>query len=151
VAPLTAPLRLMRFSLGLVVALLLAAVLVVATVDLRRERAIADLRARASERFNRLFQMLPVAVALTRASDGSLVEANDVARRLMGDTGNGNGTLPARALEMWSDPQDAARVRQQLAADGIVSEYSGRFSVGDGKSTSSCRRARSMSRRRRTS
>ncbi len=83
VAPLQEPLRLMRIALATILGLLLLAVLGIASADLRRFQAVDEVRERGSVRFNRLFQMLPVAVTLTRADSRTLVEANEVARRML--------------------------------------------------------------------
>ncbi len=132
VAPLQEPLRLMRFALATIVGLMILAVLGIATSDVRRYQAVDEARVRGSVRFNRLFQMLPVAVTLTRADGHTLVEANEVARRMLdlsADEPLGDHVSDAG---LWPSTDERDAVVRQVQSDGSVSDRAGAIHRPDG-------------------
>ncbi len=132
VAPLQGPLRLMRVALATIVGLMLLAVLGIASSDVRRFQAVDDARVRGSVRFNRLFQMLPVAVTLTRADRHTLVEANEVARRMLdipADEPLGDNVTDGR---LWASTDEREAVVRQVQAEGSVSDRAGAIQRADG-------------------
>ncbi|MFN0180368.1 MAG: ATP-binding protein [Gemmatimonadales bacterium] len=133
VAPLQAPLRLMRLGLAAVLSLLLIAILAAVATDVRRQRTVGEVKARASERFNRLFQMLPVTVALTRTDTGEVIEANDAASRLTGLPRDQLVGKTTADLGLWSNPAERDQVRRMIQEQGFVADYASRFTLPGGK------------------
>jgi PAS domain-containing protein len=110
-APLRSPLRLMRLALAAVLLLLLAAVVAVVAADARRRRSIDTVWTRASERFNQLFELMPVSVALARVSTGEFIEVNDAACRISGIPRERFIGATTTDLGLWSDAEEGARRR----------------------------------------
>ncbi|MGE3618542.1 MAG: ATP-binding protein, partial [Gemmatimonadales bacterium] len=133
VAPLQEPLRLMRIGLVAVLGLLLLGLLAAAANDVRRQRSIDLVRTRASERFNRLFQMLPVSAALARTDTGEVIEANDAASRL---TGLPHDRLVGRTtgdLGLWNDAKEWDKVQRTIREEGVVSDLGSSLTSADGR------------------
>ena len=127
VAPLRGPLQLTRVGLIGVLALLLAAILSAAASSIRSQRVVDDMRGAASERFNRLFQMLPVAVTLTRYDTGKLVELNDAASRLIGVPRNDLVGSATMSVGLWTNPDERELIRQMILDQGFVSDFASTF------------------------
>ncbi len=134
VAPLQGPLRLMRFALATIVGLMLLAVLGIATSDVRRYQAVDEARVRGSVRFNRLFQMLPVAVTLTRADRHTLVEANEVARRMLDIPADDPLDHHVTDTGLWPSPDERDAVLRQVQSEGSVTDRAGAIQRPDGTS-----------------
>ena len=132
VAPLRGPLRLTRLGLLAVLAVLLAAILGVAASSIRSQRTVDALRTAAGERFNRLFQMLPVPVALTRFDTGTLVELNDAARRLTGASSDDFAGKSSADIGLWRYPGDRDEVRQMIEQHGFVTDFASTFTDASG-------------------
>ncbi|MEZ4457060.1 MAG: ATP-binding protein [Gemmatimonadales bacterium] len=133
VAPLQVPLRLMRLGLVAVLGLLLIALLAAVATDVRRQRSVDQVKTRAAERFNRLFQMLPVTAALARTDTGEVIEANDAASRLIGLPHDQLVGRTTADLGLWNDPDERDRVQRTIREEGVVSDLASSVTSSDGR------------------
>ncbi len=85
----------------------------------------------SEERFRLIAETAPVAMAITRASDGTILYANERASRVL--------ALPlpdlvgARSIaEFYADPADRPALREKLLREGGVTDYEFRLRRADG-------------------
>ncbi len=86
-----------------------------------RERAEAELR-QSEEKFARIFRSSPVAVALTRAEDGRIIDANESYCRLSGYTREELIGHTTTELKLLVNPGERARHVETLRAGGRIAE-----------------------------
>ncbi len=99
----------------------------------RHEDAEAKLRQSAEEKFARLFALIPDGVALTRLSDGAILEVNNI---LVAMTGLPRERMVGRTTTeagLWSSDQGRQRMLDALAGDRSLSEYAVALPTGDGR------------------
>jgi len=82
-----------------------------------RKQAEAALQA-SEEKFARAFNTSPAAVAISRLSDGVLLDVNQAAETLFGCTRE--EVLGRSAARFWPSPQDRAQRMKQLLDDGFI-------------------------------
>jgi PAS domain S-box-containing protein len=95
-------------------------------------RLLGDIRTQ-EEKFSKAFRSSPLAISLTRLSDGNIQEVNDAFLSLSGfrrDEVIGRTTAD---LELWADPRDRQSVVAALLRDGRVRELEHRFTTRSGR------------------
>ncbi|MES2123120.1 MAG: ATP-binding protein [Gemmatimonadota bacterium] len=109
---------------GLVIALLALTGFLARSRQLARKQAAeAEVRRAAEEKFSRLFALIPDGVALTRKTDGRIIEINDV---LVAMTGMSREELVGKtSLEtgLWSTPEGRERMLEALNEEGAIIEF----------------------------
>ncbi len=88
---------------------------------------------RSEERFAKAFRASPAAMAITRLTDGRLLDANQALIALLLYRREELVGRTVRELGIWTDEPDPARLRQILATKGLVSDVEWRFRAKDGR------------------
>ena len=130
--PIRAPLRLLRGALIGVFVLLLGASLGAIGREIRRREATEEGLRRSEERFNRLFQLSPEGVCLTRLSDQHIQLIND---RFVAMSGLGREQIIGRRavdLGFWANPDHRETVMAKMRADGAVDHFPSELQRSDG-------------------
>jgi len=107
-------------------------VLGVAT-DITDRRHAHEVLRQSEERFARAFRASPIAVSITRASDGMYLDVNDAFRRLLGHEGHEVHGRSSIELGVWADPEDRRRFVERLEAAGSVREFRTKFHTRSGE------------------
>jgi PAS domain S-box-containing protein len=95
-----------------------------------RKEAEAAIR-QSEERFRLIAEATPVAMAITRASDGTILYANERASRELGVPRE--GLLGGRSIgDFYADPADRPALREKLFRDGGVTDYEFKLRRADG-------------------
>ena len=97
------------------------------TLDLATELRLAE------EKFTLAFNNNPVALALSRLSDGVFLEVNDTWVTLSGFTRAEALGQSARTMGIWPDPAAAARFVSALRTDGVVRGWEQAFHTKAGR------------------
>jgi diguanylate cyclase (GGDEF)-like protein/PAS domain S-box-containing protein len=104
-----------------------AAAVISTTVDVtERNRAAADLAA-SRERFERLFRVSPLPIAISGVDDGAVLDVNDAWTRAYGYTREEILGRNFVALGLWTDLDARRRVRDILRAGGAVRNFECRW------------------------
>ena len=130
--PIRAPLRLLRGALIGVFALLLGASLGAIGREIRRREVTEEGLRRSEERFNRLFQLSPEGVCLTRLSDQHIQLVND---RFVAMSGFSREEVIGRRavdLGLWANPDHRETVMARMRADGEVDHFPSELQCRDG-------------------
>jgi PAS domain S-box-containing protein len=130
--PIHAPLRLLRGALIGVFILLLGASLGAIGREIRRREATEEGLRRSEERFNRLFQLSPEGVCLTRLSDQHIQLVND---RFVTMSGFSREQVIGRRsvdLGFWANPGHRETVMAKMRADGEVDHFPSELLRRDG-------------------
>lgn len=90
---------------------------------LTERRAAEEALRQSEERFAKAFRASPAAVTITRLTDGTFVEVNEVFLRLMGYTTEEIIGRRSTELEMFDDPSERADLIKRLQADGSVRNH----------------------------
>lgn len=98
----------------------------------KRNQAEDELR-QSQEKFFKAFHATPDAIVISRASDGLLLDVNDVFLR---QTGYSREEVQARTtveLDLWADINDRERYVAAMKSEGHVREMEARFRTKTGK------------------
>lgn len=98
------------------------------TAQERAERAIRE----SEEKYAAVFDTCPEAIALSRASDGTMLEVNEAWVQQTGYARAQGLGHTALELGLWLDSADREAVVARLAAEGRVSNFSTKFVRADG-------------------
>ncbi len=96
-----------------------------------RKRAEEALKL-SEERFSKAFRASPVAISLTRARDGCVLEHNEAMGTLLGFTRDDTAGKTTSELEIWAQPADRDILLAELAEKGAVRDREYRFRKKDG-------------------
>ncbi len=96
-----------------------------------RKRAEEALKL-SEERFSKAFRASPVAISLTRARDGCVLEHNEAMGTLLGFTRDDTAGKTTSELEIWAQPADRDSLLAELAEKGAVRDREYRFRKKDG-------------------
>jgi two-component system cell cycle sensor histidine kinase/response regulator CckA len=130
--PIRASLRLLRGALIGVFILLLGASLGAIGREIRRREATEEGLRRSEERFNRLFQLSPEGVCLTRLSDQHIQLVND---RFVTMSGFSREQIIGRRavdLGFWANPDHREAVMAKMRRDGEVDHFPSELLRRDG-------------------
>ena len=132
-APLRGPLRTMRLTVLLGMAVLLLVSLFVIEREIRRRQQIEDATRRAQERFRNLFQLSPDGVGVTLLESGRLIEVNDSFAAI---TGFARAELIGQTtvgLGLWGQPEQRQVMFGMLRQDGICRNLPAMLRRKDGR------------------
>ena len=101
--------------------------------DVTEQRRAEEVLRQSEERFARAFRASPIAVSITRASDGMFLDVNDAFRRLLGHEGHEVYGRSSIELGIWADPEDRRRFVERLEAAGSVREFRTKFRTRSGE------------------
>ncbi|WP_374441412.1 PAS domain S-box protein [Stella sp.] len=89
------------------------------------ERAVRD----SAELLRKVLEASPVAIKMTRLSDGQIIYQSPASRSLYGGRPDG---APAYARDAFVDPADSDRLKARLLRDGLVDGFEAELRRGDG-------------------
>ncbi len=101
-------------------------------VDITERKRAEEALQKSEEKFAKAFRSSPIAVAVTRLSDGRIIEVNEAMLKLLHfdrDEVIGHTTLD---LGLWVDVNDRAALTQRLAAAGSARDLEYRLRTKDG-------------------
>ncbi len=101
--------------------------------DLSLRKKAEDALRQSEEKFRLAFSTSPDAICLTRARDGVFLEVNQGFQTILGyarDELEGKSSLE---MNIYQDPEVRARIVQELAQRGSVSNFEARFRAKDGR------------------
>ena len=105
----------------------------VAALRARAERARAEEARRRSEaKYFAAFHASLDLIAITRASDGTIVEINDGYTRMLGYTRDESIGKTTNELSIWANSDDRARFRSSLRQAGLVIDFETQLRRKDG-------------------
>ncbi len=88
---------------------------------------------RASEtRFRKVFELSPIAMAMTRLDSGQILEINEAMERLLGHSRQAATRSSTGTLAVWADPADRQRLVDAVAAGGRASAFETRLLTSTG-------------------
>jgi PAS domain S-box-containing protein len=96
-----------------------------------RKRAEEALQ-KSEEKFAKAFRSSPIAIAVTRLSDGRILDANEAMLKLLHFTADEVIGHTTRDLDIWVDVNDRAQFTQMLATVGSVRDLEYRLRTKDG-------------------
>ncbi len=97
-----------------------------------RVRAEEDLK-RSEEKFRTAFTTSPDSININRLSDGVYVEINQGFSQIMGFTEEDVLGKSSLELDIWVNPEDRAKLAQDLRAQGLVENLEAKFRTKDGR------------------
>ena len=88
------------------------------------ERRLADRELRQSEeKFSAAFHASPDLMAITRMSDGTILEVNEAYTQLLGHTRDESLGKTTGELSIWADPEDRVTFIARLQESGQINEF----------------------------
>jgi PAS domain S-box-containing protein len=87
---------------------------------------------KSEEKFFKAFKSSPVAICITRMSDGKFIEVNESLVRLSGYTRAELLTGSTIGLDLWTNSEDRKQVVEQLTKTGSVFDREYRFRIKNG-------------------
>ncbi len=99
---------------------------------LEAERAETE-RLRAQERFSKAFHEAPTAAAITRLSDGTIIDVNESFLRAYESTRDEIVGRPSRDLDLWADPEQRERILGPVRRGESVRGTEERFRTKSGR------------------
>jgi len=100
--------------------------------DITERKRAEQERRKSEEKFSIIFQATPDLIAITRASDGTILEVNEAFTRLLGYSRAEAIGKSTKELSIWADPADRARWMAALEATGQVNEFETTLRCRDG-------------------
>ncbi|GGY00644.1 hypothetical protein GCM10007386_34420 [Pseudoduganella dura] len=103
-----------------------------AMMDVTRRKLAKDLLRRSEQRFSNVFNMSPVAITITRATDGRFLDANDALLRMLGyrrDEVVGNSSM---AIGFWYTVEERLAMVERIERQGSVRDFPMRGRTKDG-------------------
>ena len=91
--------------------------------DVTEQATAREALARAEEKFSTAFQVTPVAMAITTAEEGRIVEVNEAFTRIYGAGREAVLGRTATELGIWPNPADRERFRARLLETGEVQAH----------------------------
>jgi PAS domain S-box-containing protein len=100
--------------------------------DITERKRVEEERQTSEESFSIIFQATPDMIAITLASDGTILEVNEAFSRLLGYSRAEAIGKCTEELSIWADPLDRARWIASLEATGQVDEFETTLRCRDG-------------------
>ena len=102
-------------------------------IDIAERKRAEDSLRKGEEKFRKAFDVNPGAANINRISDGMYVSINPGFTRIMGYTADEVIGRTSLELNIWENPEDRARMVEELSRQGVVSELEARFRDKDGR------------------
>ena len=106
--------------------------LVVTVRDITQLKVTQQLLQVSEEKFAKAFHASPDGLLITRARDGLLLEANEGFSRITGYSSNEAANRTTLELGIWANPEDRARMIEELQLHGSVRELMASIRTRDG-------------------
>jgi PAS domain S-box-containing protein len=100
--------------------------------DITERKRVEEERWKSEENFSIIFQTTPDLIAITRASDGTILEVNEAFSRLLRYSRAEAIGKCTEELFIWADTADRARWMAELEATGQVNEFETTLRCRDG-------------------
>ena len=100
--------------------------------DTTEMKRAADAMRLSEEKFSRAFRAGPDSIAITRMSDGTIIDANDRFLSRMGCTFEDFVGRPTSEVVIWENPEDRASLMNAIAATGECTDLEADFRFADG-------------------
>ncbi len=97
-----------------------------------RKRA-EEARRESEEKFSKIFYASPVAISITRVSDGRFVDVNDSYLKRLGYGREEIVGHTALEAGLWADPAERAKMMQAISAQGSLRDFEARFRTKAGE------------------
>lgn len=88
---------------------------------------------RSDERFSKVFHTSPIAMSITRAADGLILENNAAMERLLGYRIREIGRATTAQVGSWVDPADRDRLIEMVRREGAVAAFEARMRTRGGE------------------
>lgn len=88
---------------------------------------------RSEDKFAKAFRTSPDSININRLRDGHYIEINDGFTALTGYTAEDVLGKSSLDINIWDDPQDRARLLQELQQNGEIHGFEARFRMKDGR------------------
>jgi len=102
------------------------------TRDITERKKQEEALKKSEEKFVKAFKSSPVAICITRISDGKFIEMNESLEKLSGYSRAELLTGSTIGLNLWVDSEDRKQVVEQLAKTGSVYDHEYRFRIKGG-------------------
>ncbi|MBN1860752.1 MAG: PAS domain S-box protein [Candidatus Thermoplasmatota archaeon] len=102
------------------------------TRDITERKKQEEALKKSEEKFVKAFRLSPIAICITRMSDGKFIEVNDSLVKLSGYSRDELLTGTTVALNLWANSEDRNEVIDQLIKIGSVHDHEYRFRVKSG-------------------
>jgi len=100
--------------------------------DITARKRIEEALRLSEEKFSKVFQYSPIAVALSRLSDGKIVDANQSATNMLGYTLKETVGQTTSMIKIWANQSDRMRLVNELRSKGFVQNQDFVFNKQDG-------------------
>jgi PAS domain S-box-containing protein len=97
------------------------------TRDTTERKKAEDALKKSEEKFVKAFESSPIAIAVTRMSDGKFIEANEAIQKLFGYSHDEFLARSSIELGLWVDINDRSRLVEELAKTSSVHNHEYRF------------------------
>jgi len=102
------------------------------TRDITERKKVEESLKKSEEKFFKAFRTSPIAICITRVSDGKFIELNESLEKLSGYSRTELQTQSTIGLNLWVDCEDRKQVLEQLAKTGSVHNHEYRFRTKGG-------------------
>jgi len=92
-------------------------------IDISEIKFTEDALRLSEEKFAKVFHASPDSMLLTRQEDGLVLEVNEGFTRVTGHTVDPQQPVTTLELGIWEDPEERARLLDQLSRDGHVRDF----------------------------
>ncbi len=101
--------------------------------DITDRKKAEQALARSEEKFSRVFRASPAQIAISRLSDGRMIDVNESLAQASGYHREEILGRTSFELGFWADPEDRGHLTRRIAAEGAVRDYECRFRTRDGR------------------
>jgi PAS domain S-box-containing protein len=100
--------------------------------DITLRKQMDEALKESEEKFVKAFKSSPIALCITRISDGKFIEANESLIKLSGYSQSELLTGSSIGFNLWANSEDRKRVVEQLKTNGSVHDQEYRFRIKNG-------------------
>ena len=107
-----------------------------AMMDISERKHVEERLRQLEQRFSKIFSMSPVAISVSRLSDGEVLEVNDAFAAMFGYERDRLDMHTALLRSAFQSPQDRHAMAERLTGDSSISDFETQLLTGDGKAIS---------------